>query len=332
MKKLLHIAAHMGGGAGKAISGIIKNLPQYDNTLLLLESPVEMIYINECLEKKISLVVSSDTKQILKLALESDAVVFDWWFHPLSVNVLNALDNIDVRLLLWSHINGIFYPYLPYKFINLFDGCMFTSPCVFENDYWKEEEKNKIKSLSEIVYGMGEFKAENNTAKEDYDIKDYLKIGYSGTLNFSKMNEKFPEICEIVHKKIPDVIFEFYGKCEEGFKKLFNDKYVEFKGYSNKLEEILPDMDIYCYLLNAENFATTENALLEAMAVGLPVIVLNNPAERCIVSNNETGLIAENKEQIIMHIQTLYSDKELRKRLGSNARKLIIKNIPLKKI
>ena len=47
MKKVLHITAHLGGGAGKAISGVLKYLNQYENTVLLLDEPTETNAFNK---------------------------------------------------------------------------------------------------------------------------------------------------------------------------------------------------------------------------------------------------------------------------------------------
>lgn len=324
MKNILHIAAHMGGGAGKAISGILKQTSNYNNILLLLETPQDTKYIDICRANGVEILVSDNEHNIRIHAQNADVIVLDWWCHPLFFKVLRALNNIEARIILWSHINGLYYPYLPFDFLDAFDACMFTSDCTLENSEWTTEEMLTIKEKSEIVYGMGDFRPSDITAKKDYNISEKCRIAYSGTLNFGKMNTCYPQVCSQITHLFPNTSFEFFGKYEENFRPYFDGLNVNFRGFRTDLEEILPQMDIYCYLLNEKNFATTENALLEAMASGLPVVVMNNPAERNIVIHNENGFIADTPEQVIQYIEKLYNNKQLRCTIGTNARKTVI--------
>ena len=323
MKNILHIAAHMGGGAGKAISGILKKNTCYNNSLLLLESPQDTRYIDICKKNDVKITISDDEKTIRQLAQGADIIILDWWCHPLFLKVFNALNDLETRIILWSHINGLYYPYIPFEFLEKFDFCMFTSECTFENNQWTSEQKSIIKDKSAIIYGMGEFRPSENKKKTDYDIKEKFNIAYSGTLNFSKMNDCYPQICCQTCSEISNTCFEFFGRYTEEFRKVFDESNVNFRGFITNIEEILTEMDIYCYLLNNENFATTENALLEAMASGLPIIVMNNPAERNIISHNENGFIANDSKQVISYIKKLYGSEELRRRIGENARKKV---------
>jgi len=324
MKKILHIAAHMGGGAGKAISGILKNLSQFENTLLLLEPPVSSRYVDICNENNINTIITSDPLQISKIAMDADIIVLNWWCHPLFVNVFKSISSINARIVLWSHINGLNYPYLPYDFLDMFNLSMFTSPCTYENTLWSETQRKIIERKSFVVYGTGDFHPEKSLYKKDYSINGIYKIGYSGTLNFSKLSSDFPQICYQVHENIKNTEFDLYGHCHDDVKSRFDNSYVKFNGFVNNIEDSLTDMDIFCYPLTKNNFATTENALLEAMAAGLPVVVMNNPPERNIITHNKTGLIAENPQQVSEYVGKLYYNTDLRKQLGENARQHVI--------
>ena len=101
---------------------------------------------------------------------------------------------------------------------------------------------------------------------------------------------------------------------------------IHFEGYVDNLQECLTNLDVFCYPLTSHNFATTENALLEAMAAGLPVVVLNNPPERNIIEHNYNGLIANNVEEMVANVVVLYNDCKLAENIGSNARKYTIDN------
>ena len=330
MKKVLHITAHLGGGAGKAISGVLKYLNQYENTLLLLDTPTETKYLNSCVENGVKVVVESDVEKINSLIKQADVVVLNWWCHPLFVNVFKALKNTETRVILWSHINGLFYPYLPFDFLNLFEKIMVTSPCIFESTYLSGNQKDIIKNKTEVVYGMGDFNPENNPCKRDYDIKGICNVCYTGTLNYGKLNSAFPEICKKIKESVKNAEFQLYGRADENFKDSYNTDYVTFKGFVTNIEEKIVKADVFCYPLTKENYATTENSLLEAMAAALPIVVLNNPAERNIIIHNETGLVADSIEEFIDFSVMLCNDLELRKRLGENARKSVIQKYSCK--
>lgn len=329
-KKVLHIAAHLGGGAGKAISGLAIGLEAYfENKIILLEQPEDEKYVNICREHSIEVVITRDTDNMTARAQEADYVIFSWWGHPLSIDVFKMLSDTKTRVFLWSHINGLYYPYMSYDFINMFDGAIFTSKCSYENVNWTEAEQSRIETNSSIVYGMGGFRPSEIKAKKTYKIIENCRIGYSGTVNFSKMSEEFPEICRDIKAQLPKAEFFFYGKYDddtyESFMRYDELKAcVHFEGFVDNLEERLSELDVYCYPLNSVNFATTENALLEAMAAGLPIVVLNNSAEKNIISHNNNGIIADNAKMVVEAVLNICKDRVFAERLGKNARKTTI--------
>ena len=188
MIKILHIAAHLGGGAGKAVSGIVTELNEYKNDILILEQPESKKYYDICLDKGVNVIVSSDEDHISSLIQKYDIIVLDWWGHPLFYKVLKILNSVSSRIILWSHVNGISYPYLTYNFLKKMDSILFTSPCSLENDLWTIRELKYIRSNCAIVYGMGDFQPYDLPYKRTYKTAGKIKIGYVGTLNYSQLN------------------------------------------------------------------------------------------------------------------------------------------------
>jgi glycosyltransferase involved in cell wall biosynthesis len=66
--------------------------------------------------------------------------------------------------------------------------------------------------------------------------------------------------------------------------------------------------------------ATANNALLEGMASGLPVIATDLPSMREYAGDDTGILVAHDVEAFVEAIRTLKGDTELRKRLGHSAR------------
>lgn len=331
MNRILHIAPHLGAGAGKAISGIIPALGDYENVIVLLEEPSCTVHLRACESNGAKILIAPERKKIIELCSQADVVVLNWWAHPLSVELLDCISDIKTRIVLWSHINGLIYPTMPFEFLDVFDYIFFTSPCSMKN-ILRENQVGILKSKSSVVYGMGEFYPERQPFKKSYDIKDVFKIGYAGTLDFSKMSHDFPYICSIVKKSIPDVEFIFYGSYTEEFKNSFFAEFpqieenIRFKGYVDDIPEKLTQLDLFLYPLTKENFATTENSIIEAMAAGLPVIVMNNPAESEIVTDGVTGYVAENAELAAENAIRFYKYENLRKKMGLAAREYVVSN------
>lgn len=106
-----------------------------------------------------------------------------------------------------------------------------------------------------------------------------------------------------------------------------NDK-VQFLGRRDDVPELLNAMDLFVLPTLFEGMA---NALMEAMAVGLPIITTNIPENKELITHTINGrLVApRNVDQIIQEVSLLISDKKERVRLGAEARQTAEKNFSL---
>lgn len=62
------------------------------------------------------------------------------------------------------------------------------------------------------------------------------------------------------------------------------------------------------------------NAVMEAMAAGLPAVVSDITAHREIIEHGRTGFLAPDVESMARYVETLASDARLRREVGSSAR------------
>jgi glycosyltransferase involved in cell wall biosynthesis len=76
---------------------------------------------------------------------------------------------------------------------------------------------------------------------------------------------------------------------------------------------------IFLYPLRSDHYGTAENALVEAMSLGLVPVVLDNPAELEIVRHGVTGLVARSAFGLAAHVNFLASSPTARKILSENA-------------
>jgi hypothetical protein len=94
---------------------------------------------------------------------------------------------------------------------------------------------------------------------------------------------------------------------------------VVFRGETFEPAAALSGADVFFYPLQPDHYGTAENALIEAMSIGLVPVVLNNAAERAIVRDGETGFIAGSIEQAASLLEMLLSSPETRERVSRNA-------------
>lgn len=95
-------------------------------------------------------------------------------------------------------------------------------------------------------------------------------------------------------------------------------------------EEELPalyrTMDVFLFAASGSDQG--QRAILEAMASGLPVVALDIPGVRDLVTEGEQGFVAKDLEGIARGLRTLAADAELRVRLGRRARLRALEHAP----
>lgn len=97
---------------------------------------------------------------------------------------------------------------------------------------------------------------------------------------------------------------------------------VEFLGQTDRVLEHLQQADIFVLPSRAEGIS---NALLEAMALGLPVVVSNIPGNVDVVEHEKNGLhfSVEDPESLAQTLASLLDQPELREQLGGAARQAV---------
>ncbi len=97
---------------------------------------------------------------------------------------------------------------------------------------------------------------------------------------------------------------------------------IRFHGLIRNPYDVLAQADLFVLPSRTEGFP---NAMLEAMACGLPVIAADCPSgPREIIHHGEDGLLVptENEEQLSTAMQRLMENEDDRRRLGNNAKNI----------
>lgn len=139
-------------------------------------------------------------------------------------------------------------------------------------------------------------------------------------------------MAKIVHRDYPDVHFSIYGDGplrEELQKKITNDNLngiVTLQGRTNNAQKVLNAADVF---IMTSNYEGMPNALLEAMAVGLPCISTDcptGPAE--IIDNGINGILVpvNNEAALTKAIEKYIEMGETIAEIGKAARKTVQDN------
>ena len=135
-----------------------------------------------------------------------------------------------------------------------------------------------------------------------------------------------------VHKKHPDYDLKIFGGDSfDGTKEILEtliaennaQDYIHLMGSSDTLEKDLTDAALFAFTSDWEGLP---NALLEAMALGLPIVATDCPCggPRTVMTNEMDGLLIPIKDQKALEdgINRLIEAPDLAERLGMEARKI----------
>lgn len=135
-----------------------------------------------------------------------------------------------------------------------------------------------------------------------------------------------------VHEKHPDYVLKIYGpdagdgawqKTEALIREKQAERFVFLMGDCDAPEKEIPKGSVYAF---SSSYEGLPNTLLEAMAMGMPVVATDCPCggPKTVIAHEENGLLVPNDDEDAMAdgILRLIENPELAKRLGENARKI----------
>lgn len=321
---VLHITAHLGGGVGKVLSRLVEESNKARDgilhTIVALEALEKSQFADHLTAHGGKLIVCPCREELNRLVSSADIVQVEWWHHPIVAAWLCSRPLPEMRLIVWSHVSGLFPPQILPGFVETPHRFLFTSPCSYEHPALKTLSEEVLRRTA-CVFSSGGF--------ADFPVVPQrsaaapMRYGYVGTLNFSKLHPDLISFLAAVD--LPDFKLSMIGdpttadELLQQARKAGIPQRVELAGYSTNIRSVLANLDVFIYLLNPLHYGTTENALLEAMAMGVVPIVLDNPAERQLVIHGESGLIVDSPEKFAAALQWLNRNPSERLRLAENA-------------
>jgi glycosyltransferase involved in cell wall biosynthesis len=324
--KILHVTPHLGGGVGKAHAAISAVLPQdAEQIFLLLEEPRDRRYANLIEAGGAHVIIASNLDDVAALAAEADIVQFEFWNHPRLFECLARSAFPALRSVFWAHISGLSRPVIQPGLIKESGRFVFTTGASLSIPSLTILPAIEQKKIAVINSGFGFANAPRAPSHGRKPI-----IAYLGTVDFVKMHPGFFDAIDRldggnIHVSVWGNV-DPSGAVAARARAMRHPERIHFGGQTSEPAVALSCADIFFYPLQPDHYGTAENALIEAMSLGLTPVVLNNPAEKAIVRHGETGFVAQSIEECAELVQLLLSSPDLRERISGNAIRDVAEN------
>jgi glycosyltransferase involved in cell wall biosynthesis len=246
--------------------------------------------------------------RIRALALQADIVQLEYWGHPLLDKHAHFGLVPSVKTVCWSHVSGLFPPALP-AFLAI-DRFVLTS------DISLPVMPRAVRNRTCVInsgFGFAGMRLRPPRRKPT--------IAYLGTVDFKKMHRGIFDAVDGLDDDMTPVslwghISSEVATCAAAMR---HPERIELRGHTLDPMSALGEADIFFYPLRRDHYGTAENALVEAMSMGLVPVVFDNPAETKIVVHGKSGFIAHTIDECVSCLRRLVKVPSLREEMGASA-------------
>ena len=163
--------------------------------------------------------------------------------------------------------------------------------------------------------------------RRELDIPDEARVvGFAGRLAPQNRVTDLIRAFELIANHDLTVCFVIVGdgpqreELESFARYLHLDHLIRFVGHREDVTSVLSHLDVFWL---ASDFEGQSNSLMEAMALGRPVVVSDIDANRELVTHEEDGLVVPVRDRVAIAKATLrlLNDDDLARRLGSAAQR-----------
>jgi len=185
-----------------------------------------------------------------------------------------------------------------------------------------------VPQRSVLIRGSG---VDTREFPEITDVNDVPVVMLASRMLWDKGIAEFVEVAKRAYKNNINAKFLLVGDVDmdnpmsiptSTLSKWNMKNYIEWKGYSKNMLETLSSASIICLPSYREGLP---KVLLEAAAIGRPLVATDVPGCREIVRDGYNGILIHSKDIDSLYdaIVTLVDDEQMRKKMGKNSRKLI---------
>ncbi len=195
--------------------------------------------------------------------------------------------------------------------------------CVFQTKDAKEYFPKSLQNKSRIIF--------NAVKEEFYQVVRkpvYNKIVAVGRCSKQKNHKLLIDAFEKINSKYPVATLDIYGEgplrqelIDLTYEKKLEKK-IKLKGNVKDVSRVLAKADVFVL---SSNYEGMPNALMEAMAAGVPVISTDCPCggPRMLIDNWKNGVLISVKgiNELVDALNRIFLDDELKKKIGIEGKK-----------
>ena len=337
-----HVSSLAQGGAERVVANLANRFVQdgfnvyvateeYGNNEFSLDPKVKRIHVGlkEEDEKKNRIVKFLLRVKYLKSFVEEykpDVLVA--FAHRCNYRALMAAGNSNVPVVISIRINPVGYYDAFSDTVQIKWLFPKAAGCVYQTQEQKDWFKPYLQDNSRIIMNPINPKYFGNPLPK---VREKAVMHHARLVDFKNQPMLVRAFLK-VHEKHPDYVLKIFGPdsgdgTKEILEKLIRDNsaesYVLLMGASSDLEKEIPKGEIYAY---SSDYEGMPNSLLEAMAMGMPVVSTDCPCggPRAVIRDGENGFLIPvgDEDALTDRMNRLIEDKELSKRFSENARKI----------
>ncbi|NEP20151.1 MAG: glycosyltransferase [Leptolyngbya sp. SIO4C1] len=333
MLKLLHVIPRLSNaGPTRTLLVVVQALAEMGlpirHRLLVLDGAVHPFVSLRVRKAGITLLKQLEPTAIRAEIESADIVQVHFWNHPKLYEFLRT-DWPAMRLLIWFKIFGAHAPQvITTDLVNCADACLVSSagsldlPC-FQSQHAQDHHPDLKNSHRKRKVNLALSPANLQRLGEiEPQPHDCFNVGYIGTANFTKVHPSYVEMSAAID--IDPVRFIICGGNDQDLVAAVQDLGVcdrfDFRGYVEHIEQVLAILDVFGYPLCADTYATSEQALQEAMYAAVPPVVFPHSGVATLVQDQVTGRVVHSEAEYTQAIEELFHNPSLRKSLGKQAR------------
>lgn len=255
--------------------------------------------------------------------------------HTPRNNILGALAGKFKRLpVIWHERNLLMEGErdVSRQFLFLADTVICNSQAVARRFERNEKSDPKIKViLNGVNLNDFQFIADNTPFKQKLGVAGQKTVGFVSNLNKRKRVEFFLEVAAGVAQKIPEVKFFIVGgefpecggqrldELKSLVQKLRVQDKVIFTGFTDDIRPYLYALDVFVHVTLKE---ACSRAIIEAMAVGKPVVAVNDGGNPELIEHGQSGFLvgADDLNGFVDTVVTLLNDETKRNSIATSAR------------
>lgn len=323
MKNITFVSGRLGGGGSERVLTLIANQMKCDgyNVSIIAFGQMDKVYYNEC--SVTILKFTNDFNQIAELrkAIKKNqaevVIAFEYYVGMKTVLATRGL-NIKVIVSERNDPHKLDAQPLKKNLRNLLYG--WADVIVCQTDDAKAYFPNRIQKKATVICNPIKDGLPSWTGQQSHTIINYCKL--EKQKNLPLLIDAF----DIVKKEHPEWQLEIYG---EGSEKQNLLRLIESKGLQENIK-------IYPFAENIHEIASTKyafisssdyegisNSMLEAMAMGMPVICTDCPigGAKMVIENNKNGILVpvRNVKELEDKIKYLINCSKNAKRIGEEA-------------